>query len=209
MHLCGGTLIGKKWVITAAHCTYGNRLIKFAVRAGSSIYFTGGQVVPVKKITEHPKFNRTTLDYDVSVLELSEDITIENALPIEMADADAEVKTGSIGTITGWGSVSMEDKYKPSHDLQMVQIPVADSRVCKEAYGNTSKHVSERMICAGYAEGGKDACFGDSGGPLIVDGKLTGIVSFGYEYCAAPNYPGVYSSVPVLKEFIDSVVKQV
>ncbi|KAH1017646.1 hypothetical protein HUJ05_008257 [Dendroctonus ponderosae] len=46
------------------------------------------------------------------------------------------------------------------------------------------------MLCAGYPAGGYDACNGDSGGPLIVDGYLAGIVSWGYQ-CAVANYPGV------------------
>ncbi|KAH1017632.1 hypothetical protein HUJ05_008244 [Dendroctonus ponderosae] len=57
------------------------------------------------------------------------------------------------------------------------------------------------MLCAGYPAGGYDACNGDSGGPLIVDGYLAGIVSWGYQ-CAVANYPGVYSSVPSLLSWI-------
>jgi trypsin len=57
------------------------------------------------------------------------------------------------------------------------------------------------MICGGVPEGGKDACQGDSGGPLVVDGDLVGIVSWGLS-CVLPDYPGVYSNVANLKDFI-------
>ena len=56
----------------------------------------------------------------------------------------------------------------------------------------------ETMICAGYMDGGRDACSGDSGGPLIcVENNmpvLRGVVSWGYK-CAEKNFPGVYAKV--------------
>lgn len=59
------------------------------------------------------------------------------------------------------------------------------------------------MICAGYFEGGKDTCMGDSGGPLVSTrtGLQIGIVSFGYG-CAYPKYPGVYSNIAVVLDWI-------
>ncbi|CAG0924768.1 unnamed protein product [Notodromas monacha] len=76
---------------------------------------------------------------------------------------------------------------------------------CEDAYGWTN--IYDGMLCAGYyALGGVDACQGDSGGPMtcpLEDGTnvLAGIVSWGTG-CARPGYPGVYSEVAYLREWI-------
>lgn len=47
---------------------------------------------------------------------------------------------------------------------------------------------------------------GDSGGGLICDNLLAGVVSFG-NGCALPNYPGIYTDVSVYNGFIDSAIR--
>lgn len=73
--------------------------------------------------------------------------------------------------------------------------------MCNEAYSFMNE-ITPRMICAGdFTDGGKDSCQGDSGGPLVSDNVLYGVVSWGYG-CARPNYPGVYTNVAVLRDWV-------
>uniref|UniRef100_A0A1B0CKF1 Peptidase S1 domain-containing protein n=1 Tax=Lutzomyia longipalpis TaxID=7200 RepID=A0A1B0CKF1_LUTLO len=61
--------------------------------------------------------------------------------------------------------------------------------------------IQYRMICAGFEQGGKDACQGDSGGPLSHGDVLVGVVSWGLG-CAMKSYPGVYSRVAYVRDWI-------
>jgi trypsin len=107
-----------------------------------------------------------------------------------------------MATISGWGAtLKSRDNL---NNLRAVDVPVIDTVQCRKAYSKLTR----RMICAGYAKGGKDSCQGDSGGPMkrISDGVLIGVVSWGYE-CAEPNYPGVYSNVSSVRPWIQSITK--
>ncbi len=85
--------------------------------------------------------------------------------------------------------------YKLPDYLQHVDVAYMDRNDCINNSDYVSTDISEDMICA--ASPGKDACNGDSGGPLIDREKnvLVGVVSWAKGGCANPKYPGVYSSV--------------
>jgi trypsin len=108
--------------------------------------------------------------------------------------------------IRGQTSVGDENPPPPTDVLLRVDVPVVQRDDCQsqlQAY-DPRYMVSEDMICAGYADGGRDACFGDSGGPLVdASGTLQGIVSWGVE-CALPQTPGVYTRVSRYISFITS-----
>jgi trypsin len=80
-----------------------------------------------------------------------------------------------------------------------VQVPVVAESTCRRLYDDVvagSPYDPHAMFCAGYVtapgEEGADACQGDAGGPLVVDGRLAGIVSWGV---GCGEYPGFYTRV--------------
>ena len=96
--------------------------------------------------------------------------------------------------------------------LQIVKVPIMSNTECRSMFWEAGIHrtFGPQMICAGYAEGGKDACDGDSGGPLTIklnDDRwvLVGIVSNGIK-CAEPNMPGVYTNVPYYVDWINQII---
>ncbi|CEJ93282.1 hypothetical protein VHEMI08881 [[Torrubiella] hemipterigena] len=200
---CGGTIVSKRHIVTAAHCAPYTDPAEYYVLLGS-VKWDGGTKYNVTKIIKDPNWDVASDDHDIAVLVLSEDIkfgpTIKAATIAKTAPA-----VGTMAVVSGHGILSEDEGNDGgTHDLMYVNVPIFDHDECKKDYlrDNAGK-ITPAMICAGYAEGGKDSCTGDSGGPLVVNNTLVGVVAFG-QGCARPNYPGVYTDVsePSVQKFL-------
>ncbi|KAE8749008.1 hypothetical protein FOCC_FOCC004175 [Frankliniella occidentalis] len=197
---CGGSAISATVVLTAAHCVHGEDTSGVAIRAGSSLSESGGQVVEVSEVIEHPQYDPNATDYDVCVFKLAESITFSaSAQPVPIVRAGQQTPDGTIAIVSGWGDLKTGGPAATT--LQSVYVPKVSDADCKKGYGAAA--ITTRMVCYGPLEGGKDSCQGDSGGPLVVNGVQVGVVSFGGK-CAAPGRPGVYSNLAdyELRDFI-------
>lgn len=79
-----------------------------------------------------------------------------------------------------------------------LSVPIWTMKACRRAYSR----LDDRHFCAGFEEGKRDVCHGDSGGALVVDGVLVGIVSGG-GVCAQAGSPGQYTNVALVRNWID------
>ncbi|MDG1752112.1 MAG: trypsin-like serine protease, partial [Thalassotalea sp.] len=204
---CGASYIGGRYVMTASHCVEGASAKEIAVWIGGhdTTKPEGGQRINATQIYMHEDYDTNIINKDIAIIELEKEV--QGVVPIKFLTPELEssLQDGRMLTVMGWGNRSTEDVDFPEV-LHETNVALYNIETCKANYTeNGETGITDYMICAGFAEGGKDSCQGDSGGPLVFkqddEWYQAGIVSFG-DGCAAKNKPGVYTRVAKLNSWI-------
>jgi secreted trypsin-like serine protease len=218
--VCSGTLVAPNEVLSAAHCVEPIVFFGYGMVAQVGSRDLGSKTattVSVESVTINKTWLFGSQSDDLALFKLSSPVSTPRSPLASKADR-ALTANGNLVQIAGWGLTIQLPVFGdpgdaiPPRRAQVATVPIVGDDICQADYADLdpTEFVPPTDLCAGMQ--GKDACYGDSGGPMYATDpqgglKQIGVVSRGAG-CATKSYPGIYTDLTVLRPWIDKNISK-
>lgn len=216
--ICMGALIGKQWIVTAAHCISqfpkGEENKNVILVAG--VYklkgFKKNLAYRSPEAHIHPDFNRKTFRNDIAVIRISRDAE-SIARPIPVISPDTKLPISSTGFINSYEPGKTRDRQPADLFVRYLNVYFRRTGRCAYFDSATNKSVFHKSenICAGVGQEDQAVCQIDSGSPLVYEYEsgqfaLAGLMSIAPPDCEHDGNPSIYTKVshyiPFLQKYV-------